>query len=208
MFRFLPVLVVLFLSALSSFGQSEGNVPDSVELAFLKDFYTALQGDNWIDRTGWPDLQNWPDSATADEMGTWYGIVVLDNDISRIVIEANNLTGAIPESIGNLISLKELSLTNDLISGPLPSGLENCSNLDIIKLSNNIILDKIPDSWSQLTKVRIFHALSSGLNDSISTVLPGMTGLEDLNLSKNQLVGEIGDFSLLSNLRIINIGNH
>jgi hypothetical protein len=81
------------------------NTTDSERQA-LVDFYGATQGD-W-----WRIIQNWlvGDPCTNH----WYGITcnTLGNIISVHLFE-NRINGLMPDSFGNLVHLKHLTLAND-----------------------------------------------------------------------------------------------
>src|SRR5690606_3507021 len=122
-------------------------VPDSVELAVLKDLYDSLGGANWTDKTNWPLPGQWPSSATSSDFGAWFGITVTNGDISIISLGFNDLAGTIPSSLGNLSGLSQLYLHVNEISGSIPSSLGNLSNLEWLWLDGNQLSGSIPASF-------------------------------------------------------------
>ena len=87
------------------------------EKAALVDLYNSTNGPEW--NTSW-DLE-----APAN---TWKGIEVQDGHVTGITLFMNNLSGVLPESIGNLKHLTTLNLAFNQITGVLPK--------DIVKLKN------------------------------------------------------------------------
>ncbi|KAL6133712.1 hypothetical protein ACLB2K_065946 [Fragaria x ananassa] len=58
-------------------------------------------------------------------------------------LHGNQFTGTIPESIGDLVSLKDLNLNGNKLSGVIPDGLANLE-LDTLNLNNNHFMGPIP----------------------------------------------------------------
>ncbi|KAK4858382.1 hypothetical protein QYF36_015571 [Acer negundo] len=54
------------------------------------------------------------------------------------------LIGSVPSTIGGLINLKELDISNKKLGGPIPIGIGDCSMLPNMKLSNNILSGSFP----------------------------------------------------------------
>ena len=90
------------------------------------------------------------------------------SNLLKLHLGDNNLTGSIPEFLGNFGALIELTLDNNQLVGPIPLGSwENLRTgaLDILALNDNLIEGEIP----------------SGFGD--------YTGLEQLYLNSNQFTG-------------------
>ncbi|XP_057798000.1 receptor-like protein 9DC3 [Salvia miltiorrhiza] len=86
---------------------------------------------------------------------------------TTIDLSSNNFSGSIPDSIGNLNSLRYLNLSHNNLMGHIPASLGNISVLESLDLSSNKLDGGIP---SELTS---------------------LTFLAKLNLSMNNLVGQI-----------------
>ncbi len=122
----------------------EGAVPDSIEFHALKDLYDSLGGVDWINKSGWPTT--WPQSATAAEMASWFGITVVNGDISQIMLGGNNLRGRIPTSIGGLTQVIRLWMYSNQLEGPIPSTIGNITQLLTLQLHQNHLSGTIPSS--------------------------------------------------------------
>ena len=58
------------------------------------------------------------------------------NTLSKLQLQDNQLTGAIPDSVGALSSLRHLDLYNNLMTGDIPASIQNLTNLKIMYVQN------------------------------------------------------------------------
>ena len=58
-------------------------------------------------------------------------------NLTRLVMDNNNIVGEISALIGNLINLEVLSLYANELSGYIPSQIGNLTNLHLLYLSDN-----------------------------------------------------------------------
>jgi hypothetical protein len=63
----------------------------------------------------------------------------------------NQLTGPIPESIGNLVLLQLLNIRNNQLTGSIPDSIGNLMLLEYLYMSNNQLSGDIPDSFGNLS---------------------------------------------------------
>uniref|UniRef100_A0A0D9VDR1 Receptor kinase-like protein Xa21 n=1 Tax=Leersia perrieri TaxID=77586 RepID=A0A0D9VDR1_9ORYZ len=105
-------------------------------------------------------------------------------------IANNNITGTIPESVGNLVNLEELDMENNLLKGTIPSSLGNLKKLNRLSLSNNIFSGSIPVTLGNLNKLTILLLSTNVLSGAIPSTLSNCP-LEMLDLSYNNLSGPI-----------------
>jgi Leucine-rich repeat (LRR) protein/PKD repeat protein len=105
-----------------------------------------------------------------------------------------NLSGSIPEWLGDLPLIQNLNLSSypgdAQFSGPIPVALTGLSTLRSLYLTNNNLSQvlSIPDEFSQLDNLQSLDLQSCGLNpSSISNGLTGLSALNNLNLSSNAL---------------------
>lgn len=103
-------------------------------------------------------------------MNTWNGITVVGNRVWNIYLGMNNLSGTIPASIGDLDSLKEISLTTNHLRGNIPATIGNFSALISLDWSGNRLTGNLPFSIMKLRKIQRFdvsyNLLTAKNNDS------------------------------------------
>lgn len=116
----------------------------------------------------------------------------------------NSLNGSIPPELGNLPELLHLLLDTNNLDGSIPSQLSNISTLRILQLDNNVFTNgMIPQEFAimmNLTKLSMRNCSLQGLIPDLS----GLANLEYLDLSYNQLAGNI-QFQLPQNITTIDL---
>ena len=100
----------------------------------------------------------------------------------------NQLTGNIPTGIGNLTTLKYLSINNNQFSGSVPVEIGDLVNLESLLLNNNNFAGAIPAQITNLLQLKYFSISNNLLID-----LPGLsslTALENLEIENNRFTFE------------------
>ncbi|CAI7815880.1 unnamed protein product, partial [Closterium sp. NIES-53] len=105
----------------------------------------------------------------------------------------NKLTGAIPDSIGNLTNPLYLYLHGNNLSGSIPATFGNFANLLDLRLDSNNLDGTIPDSIFSLTNLANLDFHSNSLSGSITPAIGNLGELTSLNLADNSLTGTIPD---------------
>lgn len=169
---------------------------DSLALVVL---YNSLGGPNWTDNTNW---------LSSEPISRWDGITITNNRVSSIFLASNNLTGSIPQQIGDLTNLKFLDLSYNQITGSIPSEIGNLTNLIRLILYNNQLTGIIPVEICNLTKLTNLELYNNQLSGPIPQRIGNMTNLVMLILFHNQLTGsipaEIGNLANLERLYLQN----
>ena len=99
------------------------------DIAVLTDLYNATDGANWK-RSG-----NWLTDVSLSE---WYGVRTdTDGRVTRLYLGDNNLSGTLPAALGNMASLKSLSISNNQLAGQLPSELTQLAYLTLLYFDYN-----------------------------------------------------------------------
>ena len=93
---------------------------------------------------------NW--SATLP-LGRWQGVQSSVGCVSRLNLNYNQLTGSIPDSLGNLANLEILSFSLNQLTGSIPDSLGNLANLDWLNLHGNQLTGSIPVSLGNLANL-------------------------------------------------------
>lgn len=156
----------------------------------LVDLYVATDGDNWHRNDGWLE----PDSNPCD----WEGVRCLGSSelpiLAWLRLEKNNLTGAIPNSIGHLDNLQELLLSGNRLEGEVPAVLINdLPKLLILDLSNNHLSGPFPEFRADSAVARRIELNLSRnrFDDALPPSWSQMSHLVKLDLSGNLLTGLI-----------------
>ena len=103
----------------------------------------------------------------------------------------NNYLTSLPPELSNLQALTSLSMGFNSLSGPLPSSIGHLSGLVGLFLENNQFNGTLPSSLSLLTSLKqleLDHNLFSG---EIPSSLASMVQLETLHLNDNRLEGAL-----------------
>ena len=197
----------------------------TTECEALLSLYSYTDGEHWLDNTGW--WETYTPCSTP-----WYGVTCSDGHVNQIDLVNNQLTGTIPQDIGNFSGLQYLYLNGNQLSGSIPPQigslnnlkylylysnqldggispeLGNLSSLQYLSLSSNQLGGSIPMELGKLSNLRNLYLYSNQLNGSIPPEIGDLSNLLYLSLSDNQLGGsippELGFLSKLENLYLYN----
>jgi len=168
---------------------------DSLALAAL---YNSTQGPNWTNNSNWLD----------GPLNTWHGVTVTDKRVTSLVLGLNNLSGILPDELGNITKLESLLLGANQIEGPIPPKLGNLHNLTSLRLGGNDLTGSIPPELAN-TNLGLLELLSNQLTGPIPPELATLTNLEYLDLTNNQLTGSIpAQLGNLDKLRYLSLWNN
>jgi Leucine-rich repeat (LRR) protein len=188
------------------------NIPSS-QLTALQDFYNSTNGPVWHYYNLSATSQIWnfsqPDpNPCADD---WQGVtcICLPNCVvSELVLNRHNLSGTIPETIGNLENLKVLSLANNNISGTIPSNIGRLKSLLVLDLLRNLMNGRIPASLEELASLEVLNLESNyfqSIDDNAFNLPSTRTFQVGYNLISGTIPPNIGN---LSNVHLITLVNN
>lgn len=109
--------------------------------------------------------------------------------LGKLFLDGSGLSGAIPEALGEMQTLKFLNLAENAFSGPVPESLSQLTNLFQMVIHNNA-LTQLPD-LSTLDQMNLFEAQQNRLSGPVPAWIAGADQLTRVNLSGNQLMGAI-----------------
>jgi len=149
-----------------------------------------------VNLAGWSSSQRYPCRIGQ----FWKGVLCSEclqnpndilSNITVVVISLSlsnaSIVGTLPPAIGNLTNLLELTLTNNPgLSGTIPKELSNITSLTILNLSNNNFSGSIPEE--------LF------MNED--------PYLQQLDLSGNQLTGQIPNFGAAYRLNTVKLSQN
>lgn len=161
----------------------------------LRDIYLDTDGDNWLNKTGWPTASDFATNSippALTDMSTWYGVTLNANGcISELILGGNNLVGTIPNSIGDLGELKKLSLRQNKIGGTIPLTIGNLLTLENLWLDYNKLIGNIPTTIGNLTELKTIDLDFNQLTGGIPSSIGNLVNLHFMALDSNYLEGNI-----------------
>ncbi|CBI36778.3 unnamed protein product, partial [Vitis vinifera] len=117
------------------------------------------------------------------------------SDLETIDLDYNNLTGSIPAVLGQMTNLTYLCLSENSLTGAIPSipaSISNCTALRHITLIENRLTGTIPfELGSKLHNLQRLYFQENQLSGKIPVTLSNLSQLTLLDLSLNQLEGEV-----------------
>ena len=111
-------------------------------------FYHATNGDQWKNNTNW---------CSDKPVSEWYGLTIENGYVTQLILTENNLSGYLPECIGDLHHLTDISLwENYNLGGKLPAGLFSLENLKSLYIQMCAFEGEIsPDNWLYCNSIRL-----------------------------------------------------
>lgn len=122
-------------------------------------------------------------------------------NLGQISLSNNQLTGALPASIGNFSGVQKLLLDGNRFSGSIPPEIGKLQQLSKIDFSSNRFSGEIPAEISKCKLLTFVDLSRNQLSGQIPTEITGMRILNYLNISRNHLSGSIpGSISTMQSL--------
>ena len=179
--------------------------PKAAPAPAIRDALVALY--NTTNGPGWKNSENWLSEAPLD---LWHGVSRdCDGSLNRLGLYNNQLSGSIPEELGNLSNLTVLYLNNNQLTGSIPEELGNLSNLTVLYLNNNQLTGPIPEELGNLSNLTYLYLNNNQLTGPIPPELDNLSNLTYLYLNNNQLTGPIPpELGNLSNLTVLGLYNN
>ncbi len=202
----IPAFIFILLRGCFS---ADAQVLEQDSLALVT-FYNSTGGPNWKKNTNW----------LTGPVSTWYGVTVENGRVTELgkegILAFNNLTGhlpteighltalrklisgnnpdlsgAIPEEIGNLHELVNIGIGNCSLSGTIPRSIGNCISLKTLSLRENNLSGGIPDEIGSLDSLKHLILRDNQLSGSIPASLGNCKSLRRIELNNNLLSGSI-----------------
>ena len=147
--------------AISSPASSPELAADCDTLLTLRD---TLAGDG---------LLNW---SAGLAIGDWDGVgenAASDGTrrVTKLELDVRSLSGQIPASLGDLVGLETLDLSNNELTGNIPVELGSLTNLKELRLNDNQLTGEIPDELGTLPNLEVLHLSGNPLSGCITQAL-------------------------------------
>ncbi|XP_039126341.1 receptor-like protein EIX2 [Dioscorea cayenensis subsp. rotundata] len=110
--------------------------------------------------------------------------------LAQIYLSNNLINGAVPASICKIQILEVVDLSNNLLSGELPICFSDLRDLFVANLANNNLTGLVPEVASPCI-VEVLHLGSNNLSGEIPSSLKSCNYLVTLDLGGNNLTGRI-----------------
>ncbi|XLU63671.1 hypothetical protein S245_022880 [Arachis hypogaea] len=162
----------------------------SSSLVSLSLRHTKLHGNFPIGILGLPNLQELTLSDNQDlkvelPKSNW------STPLRILYLTDTVFSGEIPDSIGHLKSLNQLSLGSCQFDGLVPLSLWNLTQLTVLGLAENTLHGEIPSLLSNLKHLTVLDLSANNFNGHIPDVFHNLTKLESLSLDSNSLGGQL-----------------
>ncbi|XP_016195866.1 probable LRR receptor-like serine/threonine-protein kinase At3g47570 [Arachis ipaensis] len=112
--------------------------------------------------------------------------------LQEFSFEYNNFVGHLPNFIGNLSTqLTILAFGGNQISGKVPEELGNLVNLIGLGMENNHLIEFIPTSFGNFQKLQHLYMNNNKFSGEVPAIIGNLSQLSQLDLSHNMLNGSI-----------------
>lgn len=130
--------------------------------------------------------------------------------LEHLALDSNpSLNGEIPSSLGQVGSLRILSLSQNRLDGNIPPQLGGLASLEQLDLSYNNLSGEIPDEIGGLKGLSILDLSWNNLKGEIPCSLGQLQLLQKIDLSYNKLLGMITqDLGMLKRLVLLDLSHN
>lgn len=125
--------------------------------------------------------------SLPSELGRLKNLTLLD-------LGSNKFSGgSLAQSLQEMVSLREMVVSNNPIGGDLMSiHWEKLQNLEILDLSNTALTGNIPESMAGLKRLRYLNLENNNLSGSVPPKFGSLPNVSTLYINGNDLTGELG----------------
>ncbi|RZS08176.1 hypothetical protein BHM03_00039113, partial [Ensete ventricosum] len=122
-------------------------------------------------------------------------------------ISHNSLTRSLPSEIGNLKNVPTIDVSNNRLSGKIPSTVAECQVLQNLYMQRNFFQGPI-DVFDQLKGLRVLDLSSNNFSGHIPDLLGRPRSMSYLNLSFNDLDGEVPEDGIFGNASAFSVAGN
>ncbi|PIA45453.1 hypothetical protein AQUCO_01700762v1 [Aquilegia coerulea] len=118
--------------------------------------------------------------------GTLNGKIDNMKNLKKLVFSGTNVSGEIPDGVGELGEIEQITLTRNEFRGKIPVSLGKLKKLKVLDLSFNKFEGNVPDSIGEIPELFHLDLSSNQFNERIPKSLVKLQRLEFLDLSYNR----------------------
>ncbi|CAJ2653366.1 unnamed protein product [Trifolium pratense] len=132
------------------------------------------------------------------------------NHLTSLSMASNQISGRIPEGIGQLIGLTGFNMKKNFLEGTIPYSIGMLKNIVALVLQENNLFGNIPIAIGNLTVLSELYLHTNELEGSIPFTLRYCTKLQSFGASDNKLSGNIPNqtFANLKDLINLDLSNN
>lgn len=193
------ILLFIYLVIVQySYGYESINLFPPLELSALNDLYNSTDGEHWL-WDGYGKEWNFTEISPNPCLEQWEGLICSSNctvvgvecHVVGILIQAYNLIGTIPPSIGNFSELEDLSLSENYLYGSIPDSIGNLLKLKYFYPCFNQLSGSLPLSVFSLPSLTIYLGFDNYITGTISPSIVNASSLIFFDADYNFLNGTI-----------------
>ncbi|CUF81993.1 GP46-like surface antigen, putative [Bodo saltans] len=145
------------------------------------EFYNAINGPQWTVRTGWGYVNN----CTV----SWVGVTCTSTSLI-FSLPSNSLSGTLPDSLSQIVTLQTLNLNLNKIQGTLPASWKTLVKLSSLNIMNNALNGTLPDAWKAMFVITTLYLANNNLTGKLPASLGGpWRSINSIDVHSNSLSG-------------------
>jgi Leucine-rich repeat (LRR) protein len=181
--------------------------PEVDERKILTDFFQATGGSTWIRNDFW---------KTSVDYCDWYGVGCADGHVILLNLEANNVTGKLPQKVFDLPELQVLWLNSNPIELSFENarnaanllelkmdgtkvrsllGLGLCKSLTSLEMRSISLDGSFPQEVLELPNLRVLYMSNNSFTGPLPPSLAAVPYLRVLELDENAFSGTLSAFN-------------
>ncbi|PHT82742.1 hypothetical protein T459_11185 [Capsicum annuum] len=185
----LRIIDLTFNNLSGSLPPNIGSILPNIEVLYLGNLTNLIDSNiNW-------QLER-PSAVQLEKQQTyriyWNHICKL-HYLVAIYLGQNQLSGPLPNCLGNVTSLREIHLGSNKLSSNIPPSIGNLQDLVVLDLSSNNMVGTLPPEIGNLKAVTLIDLSMNRFSNGIPKEIGGLQTLVHLSLSHNKLQGSIPD---------------
>lgn len=138
-------------------------------------------------------LKSWNGTGIGACSGEWVGIKCVNGQVIAIQLPWKGLGGQLSEKIGQLTSLRKISIHDNFIGGRIPEAFGFLKHLRGVYLFNNRFSGEIPPEIGNSPVLQTLDISGNLLTGTIPVTLTKSTRIYRLNVGYNNLSGSVPD---------------